>query len=75
MNEETYLAFFDMKSAMETFYKDTKDTSFELFLSAISMLIERRCYEEGRDVIKTTEDVLNCVKKINEELGETDWHD
>ena len=75
MNEEAYLIFSTMKSAMETFYKNTKDTSFELFLSAISMLIERRCYEEGKDVVKTVEDVLNCVKKINEELGETDWHD
>lgn len=75
MNEETYINFFAMKPAMETFYKNTKDASFELFLSAISMLIERRCYEEGKDVVKTVEDMLNCVKKINEELGETNWHD
>lgn len=61
------------QSFMNKAYADSEDLPYELFLSAMAMLIERRVANEGRDIYEEMDNLVNVCHQINDEMGETSW--
>ena len=58
---------------MNKAYADGEDLPYELFLSAMAMLIERRVAEEGKNIYEEMDNLVKVCHQINDDMGETTW--
>ena len=54
---------------VESVYEKMKELPFAWYQSAICMLLEMKCKDEGEDMVETTKNIADIAKQVNAELG------
>lgn len=61
--------FNNVTSVMNDFYTKLKNVPYELFMSTIAMLIERRVYDEKRDIYEEIDSLATVMRGVNDSEG------
>lgn len=69
--EEIAVNMAEVFKISEEFFEKIKDLDFDYALSIICTTIERKCKHDGQDIYFIADVLADCIKQVNNDLGET----